>query len=130
HPDHGRAAALINDACFLSGLIKIETAYNGQVQQAHRPKAVYHYTQDRYIKPDFLVDISAHVKTKEAALRAYKTQFYNPNSDEPGTYISSPEFFASIFNRNAEFGRQIGVAFAEPFTSYKIIGVKNLFNLL
>jgi bacillithiol biosynthesis deacetylase BshB1 len=130
HPDHGRAAALVNDACFLSGLVKIVTEVDGYKQQAHRPKAVYHYTQDRYIKPDFLVDISAHVKTKEKALRAYKTQFYDPESNETSTYISSPEFFQSIFNRNAEFGRQIGVAFAEPFTTYRCLGVSNLFDLI
>lgn len=130
HPDHGRASRLVSDACFLSGLSKIETQYEGALQIAWRPKAIYHYTQDRYIKPNLLVDISAFMQKKEEALRAYSSQFYNSNSKEPETYISTPEFFQSIRHRNAEFGRQINVKYAEPFTVERFIGVKNLFDLL
>ena len=130
HPDHGRSSNLVSDACFLSGLVKIETGYEEKKQQAWRPKAVYHYTQDRYIKPDVVVDISEFILKKEEALRAYKTQFHDPESNEPQTYISSPEFFQSIRSRNAEFGRQIGVSFAEPFTAERFIGVKNFFDLI
>ncbi|MEO8147611.1 MAG: bacillithiol biosynthesis deacetylase BshB1 [Bacteroidia bacterium] len=130
HPDHGRSSKLVSDACFLAGLSKIETEYEGIKQNAWRPKAVYHYTQDRHIKPDFVVDISNYILKKEEALRAYKTQFHDPQSDEPQTYISSPEFFQSIRNRNSEFGRQIGVSFAEPFTVERFVGVKNLFDFL
>src|SRR5205085_3490328 len=96
HPDHGRSSKLVSDACFLSGLAKIETEYESIKQNAWRPKVIYHYTQDRYIKPDLLVDISDHLEKKEEALLAYKTQFHDPDSDEPETYISSPEFFQSI----------------------------------
>lgn len=130
HPDHGRASKLTSDACFLSGLIKIETEYEGEIQNAWRPKVVYHYTQDRYIHPDFVVDISGFMDIKEESLRAYKTQFYNADSNEPQTYISSPEFFQSIINRNSEMGRQIGVKYAETFTTERFIGVKNLFDLI
>lgn len=130
HPDHGRSSKLTSDACFLSGLKKIETEYEGFQQKAWRPKAIYHYTQDRYIHPDFVVDISNFMSKKEEALRAYKTQFHDPQSDEPETYISSPEFFQSIISRNSETGRQIGVKYAEGFTVERFMGVRNLFDLI
>ena len=129
HPDHGRASKLVSEACFLSGLIKVETIYNGVKQGAHRPKAVYHYLQDRYIKPDVIVDISEFIKIKMDSIKAFESQFYNPNSDEPETAISSKIFLQSIENRAAEFGRVIGVGYGEPFTVERCMGIDDLLML-
>jgi bacillithiol biosynthesis deacetylase BshB1 len=130
HPDHGRAAKLVADACFLAGLRKIETSYDGVNQQAHRPKAVYHYIQDHYIKPDFIVDATEYVDRKLEAIKAFKTQFYDPNSIEPATPISGEDFFDFVKSRMIQNGRIIGVKYAEGFTSAREIGVHNLFDLL
>jgi len=130
HPDHGRAAKLVADACFLAGLRKIETSYDGVYQVAHRPKAVYHYIQDHYIKPDFIVDVTAYVNRKLEAIKAFKTQFYDPNSIEPVTPISGEDFFDFVKSRMIQNGRIIGVKYAEGFTSSREIGVHNLFDLL
>lgn len=125
HPDHGRAADLIYTAAFLSGLAKIETTENNSLQQAWRPKYVFNYIQDRYFNPDFVVDITDVFDKKIEAIRAYKTQFYNPDLKEPDTYISSPEFLESIIYRSKMFGKLIGVKHAEGFLSKKIIGIKS-----
>jgi N-acetylglucosamine malate deacetylase 1 len=129
HPDHGRAAKLVSEACFLAGLRKIETELDGQIQEAYRPKAVYHYIQDHYIKPDFVVDVTEFVDRKIEAIKAYKTQFYDPNSNEPETPISGAEFFDFIKGRMLQFGRPIGVQYAEGFTVEREIGVEDLFDL-
>ncbi|MCE3294785.1 MAG: LmbE family protein [Crocinitomicaceae bacterium] len=129
HPDHGRASKLVSEACFLSGLRKIETGHDENKQEAHRPKAVYHYIQDRYIQPDFVIDVTEYVEQKFEAVRAYKTQFYDPNSKEPKTPISGEEFFDFLRGRMAEFGRAIGVQYAEGFTVERIPGVESLFDL-
>lgn len=129
HPDHGRAGDLANDACFLSGLPKIKTYFDGVEQEAWRPRLVLQYIQDHYIKPDIIVDITPYMETKLAAIKAFKTQFYNPDLDEPQTYISSPEFFESTVGRAREFGRSIGATYAEGFTSRKLLGTDNLFDL-
>ncbi len=127
HPDHGKGATLINDSAFLSGLMKIETFDEaGILQQPWRPKYVMHYIQDRYLKPDFIVDISEAIEQKLEAIKAFKTQFYNPKSeDENQTYISTPAFFDSIIARAAMFGKMIGVKYGEGFTTKKMIGIKN-----
>lgn len=130
HPDHGRASKLVADACFYSGLLKIETAFQGVKQEHYRPKALYHYIQDRYIRPDFVVDISAYAERKLQSIFAYKTQFYNPDSTEPQTPISSKEFIEFIEGRMSEFGRNIGVQFGEGFVASRIPGVKSLFDLI
>ena len=130
HPDHGRAAKLVADSCFLAGLRKIETSYAGEFQFAHRPKALYHYIQDHYINPDFLVDTSAYLDRKLEAIKAFKTQFYDPNSIEPATPISGEDFFDFIKARMIQSGRIIGVKYAEGFTSAREIGVHNLFDLV
>ncbi len=130
HPDHGRAAKLVADSCFLAGLRKIETSYSGESQFAHRPKAVYHYIQDHNINPDFLVDTSAYLDRKLEAIKAFKTQFYDPNSIEPTTPISGEDFFDFIKSRMIQGGRIIGVKYAEGFTSAREIGVHNLFDLM
>ena len=130
HPDHGRAAKLVADSCFLAGLRKIETSYGGESQSAYRPKAVYHYIQDHYIKPDFIVDTSAYMDRKLEAIKAFKTQFYDPNSIEPVTPISGEDFFDFIRARMIQTGRNIGVKYAEGFTTAREIGVHNLFDLV
>lgn len=130
HPDHGRAGDLANDAIFLSGLIKIETKLDGVAQEAWRPRLVLQYIQDRYIQPDIIIDITDFIDKKEQSIRAFKTQFDSPDTSEPQTYISSPEFLDSVTGRAREFGKQIGVKYAEGFTSRKLLGVDHLFNLL
>jgi bacillithiol biosynthesis deacetylase BshB1 len=130
HSDHGRAAELASDACFLSGLSKIETDHETKPQQAWRPRAVYHYIQSQFIEPDFIVDISSHWELKLKAIRAFKTQFFDPDSQEPNTYISSPQFLRMIESRAIELGHSIGVQYGEGFTVGRNIGVTNLFHLL
>jgi bacillithiol biosynthesis deacetylase BshB1 len=129
HPDHGRAAQLISESCFYSGLSKIETAYNKEVQQAYRPQAVYHYIQDRQLKPDFVVDITPFIDKKMEAILAYSSQFFDPNSKEPITPISSPEFLESVKAKNRVLGREIQVEFAEGFTVERHVGVEDLMKL-
>ena len=129
HPDHGRAGDLANDACFLAGLSKIKTQLDGAEQEAWRPKLVLQYIQDHYIKPDVIIDITPYFETKLAAIKAFKTQFFNPELDEPETYISSPEFFDSVIGRAREFGKSVGATYGEGFTSRKLLGVDNLFDL-
>lgn len=126
HPDHGRAAALVSRACFLAGLPKIETG----TYPAHRPKAVYHYIQDRFIKPDVIVDITAVFEQKMTAIKAFKTQFYDPNSTEPETPISSKEFMEFLEARSLEYGRTIGTKYGEGFTTERTLGTQSLTALL
>jgi len=126
HPDHGRGGELVSEACFLSGLLKIETTYNGQSQKKWRPNSVFHYIQDRYIKPDFVVDITPYVEQKINALKAFKTQFFNPESNEPKTPISGQEFFDFLKGRWRDFGRNIGVEYAEGFTTERVPGVEDI----
>ncbi|KQB99106.1 bacillithiol biosynthesis deacetylase BshB1 [Pedobacter sp. Hv1] len=129
HPDHGRAGDLANDAIFLSGLRRIETELDGVVQTPWRPRLVLQYIQDRYIEPDVIIDITDFMETKLASIRAFKTQFDSPDNKEPQTYISSPEFLEAVISRAREFGKSIGATYAEGFTSRKLLGVDNLFNL-
>jgi N-acetylglucosamine malate deacetylase 1 len=130
HPDHGRANELVEAAAFLSGLRKIETSVNGESQQPWRPKLVLHFIQDNYIKPDILIDVTPYWDKKIESVLAYGSQFHNPDwEDEPQTYISSPEFIQVIEARAREFGKSIGATYAEGFTSRKILGVDNLFDL-
>ncbi len=125
HPDHGRSAKLVSDACFLSGLMKIETTNNNELQAAWRPKYVLHYIQDRFIMPNFVIDISSVFEQKLAAIKAYHTQFHKPGEDGPTTYISTPDFFDSVVYRHKWFGKMIGVKYAEGFLSDKMIGLEN-----
>jgi bacillithiol biosynthesis deacetylase BshB1 len=131
HPDHGRANELVEASAFLSGLRRIETWDNGELQEAWRPKQVLHFIQDRYIEPDILVDVTECWDKKIESIYAYGSQFHNPewNEDEPQTYISSPDFIEQIQGRGREFGKSINVKYAEGFTSVKILGVDNLFDL-
>lgn len=126
HPDHGRSSKLVEDAAFLAGLRKIETVdEDGKPQDAWRPKYVFHYIQDRYLKPDFVFDISNVMDKKIEAVLAYKTQFYVAGFEngEPQTYISSPEFLETIKGRALLLGKRIGVKYAEGYISKKMIGV-------
>jgi N-acetylglucosamine malate deacetylase 1 len=130
HPDHGRAAKLVNDACFLSGLLKIETYDdNDQLQERWRPKAVFHYIQDYDLRPDFVVDISAYLEKKLELIMTFESQFYNPNSNEADSPISSKSFLDSVVAKNRSFGRPAGVEFAEGFNVARPVMVKDLFSL-
>lgn len=126
HPDHGRSAKLVSDAAFLSGLRKITTSFDGKMQEAWRPKYVFHYIQDRFIQPSFVVDISAFQAKKEEAILCYTTQFNSPSTDEPQTYISTPQFMDMVKARAVMLGRRIGVAYAEGFISEKVLGITSL----
>jgi N-acetylglucosamine malate deacetylase 1 len=126
HPDHARAAQLTEDAVFMSGLAKIETSMDGEAQKAFRPRTVFHYIQSLDITPDIAVDITPFFDKKVEAIRAYKTQFHNPDSKEPDTFISSPEFLEFIKARASHYGVPLGVSYAEGFTIKRHIGVHNL----
>lgn len=126
HPDHGKSAKLVSDAAFLSGLIKIETFENGLIQKPWRPKYVLHYIQDRFLQPNFVIDITDVFETKLQSIKAYATQFHNPDVDGPQTYISTPDFLDSIIYRSKMLGKMIGVKYAEGFTSDKMIGFNSL----
>lgn len=130
HPDHGRGAQLAFDSCFLSGLAKIVTHDADNAQLPWRPKAVYHYIQSQFIKPDFVVDISRYWDIKIKAILAFKTQFHNPESKEPETYISSPAFLRMVESRALELGHAIGVQYGEGFCTPRYPGVHSLFDLI
>lgn len=125
HPDHGRSAKLVSDAAFLSGLRKIITTDQGEEQMAWRPSYVFHYIQDRFIQPGFVIDISSQMDKKMEAILAYSSQFYSNDSREPATYISTPQFLETVKARAMMLGKRIGVAYAEGYISEKIIGLKN-----
>lgn len=129
HPDHGRAAKLTADACFYAGLRRIETEWEGEAQEAWRPKAVYHYIQDHNLTPDFVVDITPYMDRKMEIVQAYKSQFYDPSSKEPVTPISGKNFLDFIRSKNAMYGRSAGFTYAEGFTVARTMGVRNLFDL-
>jgi N-acetylglucosamine malate deacetylase 1 len=129
HPDHGRAAQLVSEACFYSGLRRIETSLDGKSQEAWRPKAVYHYIQDRLLKPDFVVDVSEFVDRKMEAIKAFKSQFYNPESNEPESPISVKNFFDVVLGKMTAHGRDAGYDYAEGFTVERVHGISDLFDL-
>ena len=129
HIDHGKGSKLVSDACFLSGLRKIETELNGENQQAWRPKVVYHYIQWENIKPDFVVDISGFMQHKIDAVMAYDSQFYNPDSKEPVSPITSKNFLDSVTYRAQDLGRIVGVEYAEGFTVERYLAVNSLADL-
>lgn len=129
HPDHGRSEKLINDAAFLSGLPKIKTELDGKAQDAWRPALVLQFIQDYYIKPDIVIDVTDFWDKKMESIRAFKTQFHNPELDEQQTYLSVPHFLKIIEGRAMEFGKHINAVYAEGFTSRKLLGVDNLFDL-
>ena len=130
HIDHGKGSKLVSDSCFLSGLRKIETTVDGTSQEPWRPKTVYHYIQWKNIEPNFVVDISAFIEIKTASILAYSSQFYDPNSNEPETPIATKNFLESIHYRSQDFGRLVGVAYAEGFTVERYLAVNSLSDLL
>lgn len=131
HPDHGRASKLVNDALFLSGLRRIETIYEGQAQEAFRPRLQLQVIQDKYIQPNILIDITDFWAKKEQSILAYTTQFnVSGDDDEPQTYISNPDFMESTRGRAAELGRNIQAKYAEGFTARKLLGVHDIFQLI
>ena len=131
HIDHAKGSQLVSDACFLSGLRKIETVHKDEntIQEPWRPKAVYHYIQWKDLEPDVAVDVSGYMDKKMASVLAYKTQFFDPNSDEPETPISSKNFTDSIEYRARNLGRLVGADFAEGFTVERYPAVESLFDL-
>jgi bacillithiol biosynthesis deacetylase BshB1 len=129
HIDHGKGSKLVSDACFLSGLRQIKTELNGETQEAWRPKVVYHYIQWQNIKPDFVVDISEFMDKKMDSVLAYGSQFYDPNSKEPVSPITSKNFLDSVKYRAQDLGRLVGVDYAEGFTTERYLAVNSLGDL-
>lgn len=130
HPDHGRAAQLVSESCFYSGLRKIITRRDDKSQEAWRPRAVYHYIQDRYLHPDFVIDITEYHDIKHRSIMAYSSQFYNVDSAEPATPISGKDFLESLDSKMAIWGRAIGARYAEGFTAERYPGLNSLFDLI
>lgn len=130
HPNHGKAAKLVEEACFLSGLRKIETDFDGKIQKEFRPRLVLHYIQDYHIEPDFVIDVTQFADKKIEVVKAYTSQFFNPNSNEPETPISGEDFFDFLKARMMTMGRPAGFKYAEGFTVSRIFGVNDIFNLL
>ncbi len=130
HPDHGKGADLVQQAFFKSGLTKIKTEIDGQEQKAYRPKRLYHYIQTDYIEPSFIVDISDQWEKKINSIKAFSSQFYNPESDEPETFISSSGFMEFIEARAKALGHRIGAKYGEGFTMSTTPGVHDLFSLV
>ncbi|CAN5196642.1 bacillithiol biosynthesis deacetylase BshB1 [soil metagenome] len=130
HIDHGKGARLAVDACFMAGLSKISTQEENMEQEAWRPKNVYHYIQNNFIKPDFVVDVTEAWEQKIKAIKAFRSQFYDPESTEQQTFISTPDFLKFIESRSRELGHSIGVKYGEGFTVNKNVGVTDLFALL
>jgi bacillithiol biosynthesis deacetylase BshB1 len=132
HPDHGRAAALVKEAFFIAGLRRVETSLDNEIQQEWRPRLLLHFIQSNYIQPDVVIDISEHWEQKLASIRAFGSQFYNPETDrdEPHTFISSEKFWKFVEARAREYGQSIGVDYGEGFTVTRQIGLKSLDDLL
>jgi bacillithiol biosynthesis deacetylase BshB1 len=129
HIDHGKGSKLVSDACFLSGLRRIETEIDGVSQNAWRPKVVYHYIQWEPISPDFVVDISGFMDKKMDSILAYGSQFFDPNSKEPESPITSKNFLDSVKYRAQDLGRLVGVDYAEGFTVERYLAVNSLADL-
>ena len=132
HIDHAKGSKLVSDACFLSGLIKIDTQLEGgeSWQDPWRPKQIYHYIQWKNLEPDFLVDVSGFIHKKMEAIQAYRTQFHDPKSEEPETPISSKNYLDSVLYRARDMGRLIGVEYAEGYTVERPLAVSSLDNLI
>jgi bacillithiol biosynthesis deacetylase BshB1 len=129
HIDHGKGSQLVSDACFLSGLQKIETIFEGNRQKAWRPDHVYHYIQWNDLTPDFVVDVSGFLDKKKEAVLAYSSQFFKEDTDEPETPISSANFIDSVTYRARNLGRLIGAEYGEGFTAERYVAVDSIFDL-
>jgi bacillithiol biosynthesis deacetylase BshB1 len=130
HIDHAKGSKLVSDACFLSGLRKVETSVDGGSQEAWRPKLVYHYMQWKNLVPDFVVDITGFTDKKIESILAYRSQFYDANSKEPESPITSKNFFESLNYRSQDLGRLVGVDHAEGFTVERYLAVNSLGDLI
>lgn len=129
HIDHGKGARLVADACFLSGLRKIETICDSNKQNAWRPKFIYHYIQWKNLQPDLVVDVTGYMDKKLESVKAYKSQFFDESSKEPETPISNSNFLESITYRAKDLGRLIGADYGEGYTVERLIAVDSLFDL-
>ena len=129
HPDHGKGAELVHKSAFLSGLIKIKTEVDGEEQAAWRPKRVFHYIQDHYIEPDFVVNITDEFEDKLKSIMAYSSQFFNPVGDGVKTPISGEDFVKFIEGRARQMGREAGFEMGEGFTVSNPLGVESLFDV-
>lgn len=131
HIDHGKGSKLVSDACFLSGLLKIDTKTDDseEWQDPWRPKQVYHYIQWKNLEPDLVVDVSGFIDVKMKAVLAYKTQFYDATSEEPETPITSKNFTDSVIYRARDLGRLVGVEHAEGFNVERFVAVDSLFDI-
>lgn len=130
HPDHGKGSQLVREAAFLAGLVKIETTFEGKPQEAWRPRELYFYIQDRYLKPDFVVDISEHFQQKIKVIQSYSSQFFNPDEKGTNTPISGEDFMKFLEGRARQLGREAGVEMGEGFISERTLGIKSLSQLL
>jgi bacillithiol biosynthesis deacetylase BshB1 len=130
HSDHGRASQLSKEACFLSGLKNVITSFDGVDQEAWRPKVVYHYIQSIPSQPDFIVDVTEVWDQKLASIKAFASQFFDPNNQSPNTYISSPEFMKMVEARAIHYGHEIGVKYGEGFNTERMTGVGDVFDLI
>ena len=130
HIDHAKGSKLVSDACFLSGLRKINTSMEGQKQDAWRPKHVYHYIQWENTTPDFVISVDKFIEQKVNAVKAYNSQFYDPYSKEPSSPISSKNFIESVTYRAKDLGRLIGVEYAEGFNVERTVALNSLGDLI
>lgn len=129
HPDHGKGAELVKRALFLAGLKKLETTIDGQLQDIWRAKNLYHYIQTDWMTPDFVVDVSSYWETKMESIKAFKTQFFDPDGQSANTLISSSEFMDFLEGRAREFGMSIRVKYGEGFVKDRMVGVSDLSSL-
>ncbi len=129
HPDHGRAAAVVVDACFLAGLPKIETYWDGQLQSPWRPAHIFHYMQAHWHEPRVLIDVSRFWDQRMQAVRCFRSQFYDPESTEPVTYIAQPQFLDLLTHRARVLGDMIGVEYAENFVPAGVVGIEHFYVL-
>lgn len=130
HIDHQKGSDLVSHSCFLSGLRKVETHFDGLVQKAWRPKHVYHYIQWKNLEPDFVVDVSGFIDKKMESIKAYGSQFYDPNSKEPISPIATKNFLDSVTYRAQDLGRLIGVEAGEGFTTERYVAINELGDLI
>ena len=125
HPDHARASELVKEAAYYSGLPKIETTLDGEAQEAWRPASVFMYIQDYYLTPSFVVDITGYWEKKLAVLKCFKSQFFDPRSNEPETPISGASFFEFLHGKSLNLGRPCGFELGEGFISDRYLGARS-----
>jgi N-acetylglucosamine malate deacetylase 1 len=125
HPDHVHTHHLCKEAWFYSGLRKISTTLNGRKQEPWRPDHFIHFMQWYEFTPSFIVDISDAYPTRLKAIKAHKSQFFDPASTEPATKLSEASFLDFVETRAKHYGAKIGVRYGEPYYSIEAIGIGN-----